>query len=162
MADEFGPALGFVETRGLVGAIEAADTMVKTARVQILGIEKTVPALMSVRIRGDVASVQAAIEAGAAAANRIGQLVSSLVISNPAAGLESIFSSKGRASDSTTIRRSSADGGTPGSETRLEEMTVIELRALARTIADFPLQGRAVASANKRQLLDAFAAHQGT
>jgi ethanolamine utilization protein EutM len=75
-----GEALGLVETRGLVGMIEAADAMVKAANVVFVGWQKV-----------DVASVKAATDAGAAAARRVGELVGVHVIARPAEGLETIF-----------------------------------------------------------------------
>ena len=77
-------ALGLVETRGLVGAIEAADAMVKTANVTLLGKEGTDPALITIKIVGETAAVRAAVDAGAAAAQKVGELVSKHVIPRPA------------------------------------------------------------------------------
>ena len=84
-------ALGLVETRGLVGSIEAADVMVKTANVRILGTERIRNGLVTVQIIGEVAAVKAAVEAGSAAASRVGQLISSHVIPRPAEELEDIL-----------------------------------------------------------------------
>ena len=76
-------ALGMIETRGLVGSIEAADAMVKAANVTLIGKEHVGGGLVSVMIRGDVGAVKAATDAGAAAAERIGELVSVHVIPRP-------------------------------------------------------------------------------
>lgn len=76
-------ALGLVETRGLVGAVEAADAMVKTANVRLVGKELVGSALTTVQIVGEVAAVKAAVDAGAAAAQRVGELVSIHVIPRP-------------------------------------------------------------------------------
>ncbi len=76
-------ALGMVETRGLVGAIEAADAMVKSANVQLVGKEQVGGGLVTVMVRGDVGAVQAATDAGAAAAEKVGELVSVHVIPRP-------------------------------------------------------------------------------
>jgi microcompartment protein CcmL/EutN len=84
-------ALGLVETRGLVGAIEAADAMAKAANIKIIGREKVAPALITIKCVGDVAAVKAAVDAGAAAAQRIGQLVSTHVIPQPDSQLEPFF-----------------------------------------------------------------------
>jgi ethanolamine utilization protein EutM len=84
-------ALGLVETRGLVGAIEAADAMAKAANVKIIGRENVVPALITIKCIGDVAAVKAAVEAGAAAAQRVGQLISTHVIPQPDSQLEQFF-----------------------------------------------------------------------
>ena len=83
-----GEALGLVETRGLVGMIEAADAMVKTANVVFVGWQKVDAGLVTAIVRGDVASVKAATDAGAAAARRVGELVSVHVIPRPHANLE--------------------------------------------------------------------------
>ena len=76
-------ALGMVETRGLVAAIEAADAMVKAANVQLVGSEKIGSGLVSVMVRGDVGAVKAAVEAGGAAAARLGEVVATHVIPRP-------------------------------------------------------------------------------
>ncbi len=76
-------ALGLVETRGLVAAIEAADAMVKTSNVKLIGKEVTRPALITIKVVGDVAAVKASVDAGAAAAIKVGELVSTHVIPQP-------------------------------------------------------------------------------
>ena len=84
-------ALGMIETRGLVGAIEAADAMVKAANVQLLGKEQIGGGYVTVMVRGDVGAVKAATDAGAAAAQRVGDLVSVHVIPRPHADVEMIL-----------------------------------------------------------------------
>ncbi|MDA8439437.1 MAG: BMC domain-containing protein [Propionibacterium sp.] len=81
-------ALGLVETRGLVAAIEAADAMTKSANVRLLGSEKIGSGLVTVMVRGDVGAVSAAVAAGAAAAAAVGELVSKHVIPRPHADVE--------------------------------------------------------------------------
>jgi len=76
-------ALGLIETRGLVGAIEAADAATKAADVTLIGKERADAGLMTIKLRGDVAAVRAAVDAGAAAAQRVGELVSAHVIPRP-------------------------------------------------------------------------------
>lgn len=88
---DVGDALGMVETRGLVGMVEAADAMVKTANVTIVGWQKVDAGLVTVLVRGDVGSVKAATDAGAAAARRVGELVGVHVIPRPADDLEKAF-----------------------------------------------------------------------
>lgn len=73
-------ALGLVETKGLVGAIEAADAMVKSANVQLVGYEKIGSGLITVMVRGDVGAVKAAVDAGSAAASAVGEVKSCHVI----------------------------------------------------------------------------------
>ena len=84
-------ALGMIETRGLVAAIEAADAMVKSANVQLVGKEQVGGGLVIVMVRGDVGAVKAATDAGAAAAQRVGELVSVHVIPRPHAEVEVIL-----------------------------------------------------------------------
>jgi len=84
-------ALGMVETKGLVAAIEAADTMVKAANVVLVGYEKIGSGLVTVMVRGDVGAVKAAAEAGGQAAGRLGELVAVHVIPRPHADLEKIL-----------------------------------------------------------------------
>lgn len=90
-----GKALGLVETRGLVGAIEAADAMVKAANVSLIGKEKIGGGYVTVMVRGDVGAVKAATDAGAAAARKVGEVVSVHVIPRPHADIEGILPSKG-------------------------------------------------------------------
>ena len=78
-----GEALGLIETRGLVGAIEAADAMVKAANVHLMGYEKIGSGFVTVMVRGDVGAVKAATDAGAAAAKKVGEVVSIHVIPRP-------------------------------------------------------------------------------
>lgn len=86
-----GDALGLVETRGLVGSIEAADAMVKAANVQLVGYEQVGGGYVTVMVRGDVGAVKAATDAGAAAAARVGEVVSVHVIPRPHAEVETIL-----------------------------------------------------------------------
>ena len=84
-------ALGMVETRGLVGSVEAADAMVKAANVVLIGSEYVGGGFVTVMVRGDVGAVKAATDAGAAAAKRVGDLVSVHVIPRPHANVEMIL-----------------------------------------------------------------------
>jgi ethanolamine utilization protein EutM len=84
-------ALGLIETRGLVAAIEAADAMVKAAKVVLLGKEKVGGGLVTVMVRGEVGAVKAATDAGAAAAQRVGELVSVHVIPRPHQEVEQLI-----------------------------------------------------------------------
>lgn len=89
-----GEAIGLIETRGLVGSIEAADAMVKAANVSLLGEEKIGGGYVTVIIEGDVGAVKAATDAGAAAAKRVGELVSVHVIPRPHEELDKILPGK--------------------------------------------------------------------
>jgi ethanolamine utilization protein EutM len=84
-------ALGLIETRGLVGAIEAADAMVKAAKVTLIGKEHIGGGFVTVMVRGEVGAVKAATDAGATAARRVGELVSVHVIPRPHAEVEGIL-----------------------------------------------------------------------
>lgn len=146
MAEWTDQALGLIETRGLVGAIEAADAAIKAAPVTLLGKEQTDPALITILLGGDVASVKAAVDAGAAAAERVGQLVSVHVIPRPYPGLEVM-------SDDEEISGGGAAPGTP-----LSEMKVVDLRHMARQQENFPLKGRELSIATRDELLAHFKA----
>ena len=84
-------ALGMIETKGLVGAIEAADAMVKSANVQLIGKEQVGGGLVTVMVRGDVGAVKAATDAGAAAAEKVGELISVHVIARPHMEVDAIL-----------------------------------------------------------------------
>lgn len=84
-------ALGMVETKGLVGAVEAADSMVKAANVELIGYEKIGSGLVTVMVRGDVGAVKAATDAGAAAATVVGEVVSIHVIPRPHSDTEKVL-----------------------------------------------------------------------
>ena len=84
-------ALGMIETRGLVAAVEAADAMVKAAEVSLVGTEKIGSGLVTVMVRGDVGAVKAATEAGAATASRLGELIAVHVIPRPHDDVEKIL-----------------------------------------------------------------------
>ncbi|HRL48000.1 MAG TPA: BMC domain-containing protein [Propioniciclava sp.] len=84
-------ALGLIETKGFVGAVEAADAMTKSANVSLVGTEKIGAGFVTVLVRGDVGAVKAAVDAGAAAASRVGELVSQHVIPRPHGDVEKIL-----------------------------------------------------------------------
>ena len=84
-------SLGMIETKGMVGAIEAADAMVKSANVQLVGKELAGGGLVTVMVRGDVGAVKAATDAGAAAAEKVGELISVHVIARPHTEVDNIL-----------------------------------------------------------------------
>jgi|SRR5690606_6079792 len=167
-----------VETRGLVGALEAADAGTKAADVRLLGRELADAGLVTVYFAGDVAAVRAAVDAGAAAAQRVGELVSAHVIPRPHPDTGLAVRPEGAAdgpprpgrSPRPAGRRGGAPpppappstGAEPGAlppRAELAAMRVVELRRLARALPDFPLQGRAVSRASRDELLRAFDAY---
>jgi len=91
MAETIGDALGMVETRGFVGMVEAADAMVKAAKVTLVGWEKIGSGYVTAIVRGDVAAVKAATDSGAAAARRVGELIAVHVIPRPHSSLEDVL-----------------------------------------------------------------------
>lgn len=144
-------ALGMVETRGLIGAVEAADAMLKAAEVRLVALERTDAALITAQVVGEVAAVQAAVEAGRRAAERVGAVVSVHVIPRPddmvrAMQYQAPASGSGAASEPLP--------------TALTNLTVRQLRALARTTPNFPLAGRAIARAGRTELLQHFSQHR--
>lgn len=156
MASWVDQALGLVETKGLVGAIEAADAGLKAADVILLGSERADAGLVTVMFGGDVAAVKAACDAGAAAAERVGSLVGVHVIPRPHPGLAAIEA------DESPGKRAGEDGD--ASEVpnggydlaALGNAKVVELRDMARRVGNFPLKGRDVARASREELLAAF------
>jgi len=143
MGDAVNDALGMIETRGLIAALEAADAMMKASNVTLIGMEQTVAALITVQISGETAAVQAAVDAGSAAASKVGEVLSSHVIARPSSD---VFSMLGGKPNPRPKARQSSD---------LESMTVRELRTYAREQEGLPIKGREIARANKQQLLAA-------
>jgi len=141
-------ALGLIETRGLVGAIEAADAGLKAAPVSLLGSERVDAALVTVLFAGDVASVKAAVDAGAAAAERVGELVSVHVIPRPDPQLDALEHDAEEGEGGRVAARLASQ--------RLEDMKVVDLRHRARLTPDFPLKGRELSRANRDELLALF------
>jgi microcompartment protein CcmL/EutN len=162
-------ALGMVETRGLVGSIEAADVMVKTANVALLGAEYIGNGLVTVEVIGEVAAVKAAVEAGAAAARRVGQLVSTHVIPRPSDEIENILKQRTPVPPLSESLPTEAPPDTPEGEdeefdfvasdddaeysSQLDAMTVHQLRTLARDTEGLAIQGREISMANKDVLI---------
>ena len=144
-------ALGLVETRGLVGAIGAADAGLKAANVRLLGPERADAGLVTVKFTGEVAAVKAAVDAGSAAAERVGHLISAHVIPRPHAEL----------SLAVTDEDDEPDAALPMAGGRIDMATlegakVVDLRAMARRVENFPIKGRDVARAGRDELLAAF------
>ncbi len=134
-------AYGMVETRGLVAALEAADAMLKTADVRLVARTRVDAGLITVQISGAVAAVRAAVDAGRAAAARVGEVVGAHVIPRPAASVREVMSA-------TPVKVRSTHAS-------LDDHTVQELRRLVRALPESPLQGRALSRATRQQLLDA-------
>ncbi len=148
-------ALGLVETKGLVGAIEAADAGAKAANVKLLGQERADAGLVTVMFGGEVAAVKAAVDAGAAAAERVGQLVSVHVIPRPHRDLDLIEGDEDAKPPAVVPPDVPMTGGRYDVDA-LEKAKVVDLRAMARRVDNFPIKGRDVARAGRDELLAAF------
>lgn len=164
-------AFGLVETKGLVGAVEAADAMVKTANVKLIGKERTDPAMITIKILGDTAAVRSAVEAGAAAAQRVGQLISKHVIPRPAENLEELVFAKSFLSDEEIAMLTGSDKAAEIEEpeeqftpptvssdkekyiAELQAMTVHQMRNYARSVEGLSIYGRQISMANKEELI---------
>ncbi len=173
-------ALGMVETRGLVGAIEAADAMVKTANVRLLGKERVDEGLVTVKVVGETAAVRAAVDAGAAAAQRVGDLISTHVIPRPAEDIDELIHAEDSALSEefqrvmgisrprtdeedeeleeegaglVTMRIEDLPDEESAYVRELEKMTVHELRSLARETKGISIFGREISKANKQVLI---------
>lgn len=145
-------AIGLIETKGLVGVLEAADTAAKAAHVHMLGVERIGGGLVSVRFRGDTASVQAAVSAGAEAARRLSPVVNAHVIPSPAIDLGHVVSEKKSPSPAASHPEQ------PPPVEDLHSLPVTRLRQLARRTPGLSLQGRQISRANKQQLIEALSA----
>lgn len=139
-------ALGFVETLGFVGAVEAGDAALKAARVVLKGYELATGGLVTVEILGDVGAVQAAVEAGAAAASKAGQLVSVHVIPRPHEELSKVLRAEGKETTSSAEAPEAPDD--------LERMTVPQLRRLARHTEGIGLSGARISLVRKDELIE--------
>jgi microcompartment protein CcmL/EutN len=150
-------ALGLIEVRGLVPAIEAADAAAKAAEVVITTVEVTPGALVTVKMEGELGAVRASVDAGAAAASRIGELISAHVIPRPDDELDQILPSaryintRSKHGQTEAPRRVPVE--IPADDAALDNLTVAELRRLAREQKDFPIAGREISRANKDELL---------
>lgn len=175
-------ALGLIETKGLIGAIEAADALTKTANVKLIGKEYAKGGLVTIKIMGETAAVKAAVDAGAAAAQRVGELLSAHVIPRPDDQIDMIiFDQAFQTPDPDGIAATGAVKKKRGRKPKpqpdlfsianktkeqvdpknlnfesLQGMTVEELRRLARKTIGFPIYGRQISRANKSELLNYF------
>jgi ethanolamine utilization protein EutM len=157
-------ALGLLETRGLVAAIEACDAMLKSAQVRLLRRQIISPALVTLCITGETAAVRSALDAGARAAERVGLVLSTHLIPRPGPGIVEMAASLHhdswqRASQPLTDRPANPAGMTepvdlPETLSQLESMPVRQLRALARGLESFPLGGRQISVARREELLE--------
>lgn len=169
-------SLGIVETCGFVPAVEAADTAVKTADVRLVGCRLAGAGLVSIFLTGDVSSVQSAVASGAAAAARLGEVVSTSVIARMAEGLAESFlptptalpaaepveqttlTSPKEATDPIVAPVPAEAAAVPTSAADLARLSVNRLRSLARTLPGLALDKAAIKFALKEQLIAAIVA----
>ncbi|HWO57117.1 MAG TPA: BMC domain-containing protein [bacterium] len=152
-------ALGLIETVGLVGAMEAADAAAKASSIVVIRTEQTDPALVTIYIEGDLAAVQAAVEAGVNACLRLGRVHAHTVIPRPHDDLGGLIDRPNQKWRGRTASRGDAPSTAP-EPSRLgrgtpdyDSMTVVALRSLARRRGDLPIAGREIALADKDTLL---------
>lgn len=152
-------ALGMIETRGLVAAIEAADAACKAANVKLVGKEYIGGGYVTIKIIGEVAAVKAAVDAGAAAAQRVGELVSVHVIPRPIDDLEMLIYPEKPPEipgvkppvDPTILPETSSPDEL---RSHLETLSVMQLRSIARKIEEIELTGREISKATKEELIE--------
>lgn len=147
-------ALGLIETKGLIAAIEAADAGLKAADVKLLAKYKADAMLVTIEFVGEVAAVRAAVDAGSQAASKLGTVVSSHVIPRP---IEDVFDELMFADKRNQVVYTESDLSLDGlTYQQLTELSVKDLRGLARQAKDFGIKGREISRANKEQLLEEF------
>ncbi len=146
-------AIGLIETRGLVGVIEAADAAAKSAQVELLGIEQIGAGLVSVRFSGEVAAVQVAVDAGVQAALKVTEVISHHVIPAPHLDLKDLLQGQVPA-PATAPRQAVAAAVVTPDPSELHRLPVVRLRQLVRQLPDSALKGRQVSRANKQALID--------
>lgn len=148
-------ALGLIETKGLIAAIEAADAGLKAANVQLLARYKADAALVTVQFVGEVAAVKAAVEAGSQSAAKIGTVVSTHIIARPSPELFSDLQKPDKRNLVVFVNEP-ADSRSDLTLADIEVLPVRELRTLARNFENLPIKGREISNANKDQLVEAF------
>ena len=163
-------ALGMIETIGLVSAIEAADAGLKAAQVRLLGTDYVRGGLVMVRFEGEVAAVKAAVDAGAAAAQRVGKVFSAHVIPRAMPEVFCMLASDPSVGPGKRYRGGCVScGGCEGGRRELAAMAraelkgrrVADLKQYARSLENFPMTPAQIRTATKDQLLQALARHFG-
>lgn len=166
-------ALGMIETRGLIGAIEAADAMLKAANVELVSKTRVGGGLVTVMVTGDVGAVKAATDAGAAAADRVGELISVHVIARPADGIEDIIGGDKKEPpkppevyisqpetqpevqpEETQQEETKAFDINTTTKDELSKMTVSQLRTVARSLPTIEMSNHDIRFARKEDLIE--------
>ncbi|MBC1736687.1 BMC domain-containing protein [Listeria seeligeri] len=148
-------ALGLIEVKGFLGAVVAADTCLKAANVELIQCEVIKGGLTTVELTGDVGAVNAAIEAGKAATESLGCLVSSHVIARMSEETKSLFVPTEQEKEEVIQEIREVTTITDSTEQKLREMKVIDLRKLAYTLDNVPIPKSKIKYANKEKLVHA-------
>lgn len=162
-------ALGMIETYGLTAAVEAADIALKTAAVELVGYEKVKGGRIMIAVAGEVAAVQAAVAAGSAAAGKVNTVLGRHVIPRPIADIGLMIYSQDKGPEPPWPTGGSPGPGSPAEESAevarqvgeesvqsagdLADLSVMELRRLARKTDGLAIKGREISRANKEQLI---------
>lgn len=146
-------AVGFIETRGLIGAIEAADAAAKAAGVELLGFHQVGGGLVTVRFRGNVAAVQTAVQTAIQAAARVAEVVSHLVIPAPADEAAPLLNPSWHVADPPLTEPQRPPDLPLSMPADLDDLSVARLRQLARQTPGVSLKGREVSRAGREALL---------
>lgn len=147
-------ALGFIETKGMVGAIEAADAMVKAADVSLIGKELIGGDLVTVIVKGDVGAVKAATDAGAAVVQQVGELISVHVIPRPHEDIDILLPKQSFSDQSDTFQKDEKLVLNEITTDTLQSLSVEQLREVARKTKGIAIHGRQISRAGKDQLID--------
>ena len=139
-----------IETKGYVGALEAGDAMVKAARVEIIGRMEVGSGYVAILVQGEVGAVKAAVGAGLAAAQKIGTVIAHHIIPRPHYELAILLDHLKHSSPNGNTYH---DFATRGPRKKLDDMTVVELRALARETKNIEIKGRDISMATKEDLI---------
>ncbi|MEX2415038.1 MAG: BMC domain-containing protein [Paenibacillaceae bacterium] len=151
--ESYKQALGMIETRGLTALIAAADEAAKAAQVEVLPYQSADAGIVTIFLTGDVASVSAAVEAGAKAAERVGVLLRSRVIANPVNGTMAMILHKSKSKTVVPSVAVSPIVTVADWLVRLKALSIHELRRQARVLVNFPLTGREIVRTSKQDLI---------
>ena len=149
-----GQALGMIETKGIVGAVEAADVMVKAADVRLIGKELIGGDLVTVMVSGDVGAVKAAVDAGAAVARQVGELISVHIIPRPHEQIDMLLPQK--TSDcSNKLPKDKITSPDKFTKEVLQSLAIDDLRQIARQTKGILIQAKELSRASKEQIINA-------
>lgn len=156
-------AIGLIETKGLVGAVEALDACLKAANVKLVSKEKSTGGLITIMVTGDVGAVKAAIEAGCSAASRVGDVVSAHVIPRISDEVFRVFYAEKKRNDNVQVKTTEeviSETFVEGYDlSNLSHYKVVELRHISRVLKISTIERNKIKYANKGQLIEAIQLH---